>query len=97
MFHINVWLTVKNPVDIPKVRDLLVESARLSRPEPGCSRFDVYHSEGDAKKFLLCEHWESKKAWEIHKEAEAFTTIYQPQVLPLVDREPHFSEMISSS
>lgn len=95
MFCINVWLTVKDPGDVDEIRELLREAARLSREEPGCVRFEVYHSQQDRTKLLLCERWESKEAWEKHREAEAFTQIYQPKVLPRVDREPHFSEIVS--
>lgn len=94
MFYLNVWLTVKRDEDVARVAELLAAAARLSRGEPGNRRFEVYHSEADARKFLLCEHWDSRAAWEAHREAEAFTTIYVPQVLPLVDREPHPSRQV---
>lgn len=89
MFCLNVWLTVKNPDDVPRVRDLLAEAGLLSRDEPGNLRFEVYQSQADPARFLLCEHWQSKDAWEAHREAKAFREIYAPQVLPLVDRQPH--------
>lgn len=94
MFHINVWLTVKDPVNATKVGDLLAQACQLSRSEPGCVRFEVFHSQSDAQKFLLCERWESEQAWKDHRNERAFTEIYQPQVLPLVDREPHISDLI---
>jgi quinol monooxygenase YgiN len=95
MFIINVWLTVKDRADIPKIRELLAEQARRSRPEPGCQRFEVYHSTNDDTKFLLCEYWDTKDAWEVHKTAAAFVEVYQPKVLPLVNREPHFCEQVA--
>ena len=94
MFCINVWLTVKEAADIEPIGKLLAEAARLSREEPGCLRFEVYHSQNDASRYLLCERWESKQAWEAHREEKAFTQIYQPQVLPKVDREPHISDLV---
>ena len=94
MFAINVILTVKEENSISKVGQLLTEAGRLSRSEPGCQVFEVCHSQNDARIFMLIERWESKEAWEIHKTAQAFTEIYQPQVLPLVDREPHFSDIL---
>ena len=94
MFCINVWLTVKEAADIEPIGKLLAEAARLSREEPGCLRFEVYHSQNDASRYLLCERWESKQAWEAHREEQAFTQIYQPQVLPKVDREPHISDLV---
>lgn len=95
MFAINVWLTVQDSGNVDKVAGLLAEAAGLSRTEPGCDRFEVYQSEGDATRFLLCERWATREAWEVHREAKAFQEIYKPQVLPLVDREPHISTVIS--
>ena len=94
MYALNVWLTVKREQDVDEVRRLLAEASRLSRVEPGNLRFEVYHSESDRRKFLLCEHWSSREAWEAHREAQAFREIYAPRVLPLVEREPHPSTWI---
>ncbi len=47
MLHLNVWLTVKDPADVAKVRQLLSQAAGKSRAEPGCKRFEVYHSTAD--------------------------------------------------
>ena len=94
MFHINVWLTVKDAGDIDQVKVLLAEACRLSREEPGCLRFEVFHSQSDPQKFLLSERWESEQAWKDHRNERAFKEIYQPRVLPLVDREPHISDLV---
>lgn len=94
MFCINVWLSVKNPEDIGAVAGLLAEAARWTRAEPGCLRFEIYHSEADATKFLLVEHWREKSDWETHRTAKAFSEIYAPKVLPLVNREPHISTLV---
>lgn len=94
MFYINVWLTVGDKANVEKVKGLLAEACRLSRQEPGCERFEVYHSQNDETRILLCEHWESKEAWEAHRDEKAFKEIYQPQVLPLVEREPHVSTLV---
>ena len=45
--------------------------------------------DNDETRFLLAEHWESQAALDVHRTATAYTTIYFPQVLPLVNREPH--------
>jgi quinol monooxygenase YgiN len=95
MLYLNVSLTVKKPEDVDKIRGLLAEAAALSRHEPGCLRFEVYQSQNDSAKFLLCERWESKEALDRHRTARAYTTIYQPQVMPLVDREGHPSSLVS--
>jgi quinol monooxygenase YgiN len=94
MFCINVWITVKNPTDVPRVRELLTEMGRLSRLEPGCVVYEACHSQGDTTKFLLCERWQTKTDWEHHRTLDPFKQIYEPQVLPLVDREPHFCDLL---
>lgn len=94
MFAINVILNVKAAEDVAKVSELLGEAGRLSRTEPGCLHFEVCHSTSDPMTFMLIERWESEQAWQDHRKEKAFTTIYQPQVLPLVDRTPHFCEIV---
>ena len=89
MIYINVVLTVKDATDIAEIQSLLAEQQRLSRAEPGCVRFEVYHSQTDARVFLLNEHWTDSSAIDAHRKAIAYTTIYQPKVLPRVDRVPH--------
>jgi quinol monooxygenase YgiN len=94
MYCLNVWLTVKDAANVEMVRKLLAEQVRLSRAEPGCLRFEAYHSEADARRFLLVERWNAKSDWETHRTGKAVTEIYVPQVLPLVDREPHVSTLV---
>lgn len=94
MFCINVLLTVKNAADVPRVRELLAQCGRLSRQEPGCVSYDAFHSQADAKLFMLVERWESQQSWEEHRTRQAFTEIYVPQVIPLVDRVPHISTLL---
>lgn len=94
MISLLVMLKVKDPSQVEAVRSLLSEQGRLSRQEPGCLRFEVYHSQNDTTRFVLCEHWESQAALDVHRTAKAYTTVYQPRVLPLVDREPHPSTLV---
>ncbi|MBX9792160.1 MAG: antibiotic biosynthesis monooxygenase [Pirellulales bacterium] len=94
MVHLNVLLLVRDPANASRVRDLLREAGRISRREPGCLRFEVYHSQADPRRFVLCEYWESQAALDVHRQGRAFTEIYSPQVLPLVEREPHPSELV---
>jgi quinol monooxygenase YgiN len=89
MICLHVWLTAKDPTEIDHVRGLLAEQGRLSRSEPGCLRFEVYQSQSDPARFLLAERWESQAALDAHRKALAYTTIYKPQILPRVEREPH--------
>lgn len=95
MFYINVWLTVKDATNIATVKGLLKQAAQGSQAEPGCQRFEVYHSEATPGKFLLCEHWATKADWEVHRTGKAYTEIYFPQVIPLVDREGHICGKIA--
>jgi quinol monooxygenase YgiN len=94
VFYINVWLTVNDAVNVARVRDLLSRCQAGSRAEDGCVRFEVYHSEADARRFLLCEHWRSKQDWEEHRTRQTVTEIYLPQVLPLVTRDAHPSSLV---
>lgn len=94
MYHLNVWLTVKDKADVPAIRDRLATACKMSREEPGCERFEVYHSQADERSFLLVEWWESKAAWETHRQNRAVTEIYVPQVLPYVDRQPHVCTLL---
>ena len=94
MICLNVLLLVRDAAQVSKVRDLLREAGRSSRTEPGCLRFEVYHSQAEPRRFVLCEHWASAAALDAHRRARAFTEIYTPQVLPLVEREPHPSDLI---
>ncbi len=94
MFAINVVLTVKDADNVSRIGELLTQAARLSREEPGCLLFEVCHAQNEPGIYMLIERWESKESWEIHKTAQAFTTIYQPQVLPLVERTPYFCDIL---
>ncbi len=94
MFCINVVLKVKASADVDEVRELLREAGRASRNEPGCVCFEVCQAQDDPQTFILCERWETKSDWEQHKQAEAFTTIYQPKVLPKVERTPYFCDLV---
>lgn len=94
MLYLNVILTVQDRANIETVKGLLQEAARHSRQEPGCKRFEVYHSTADETKFLLNEHWESQEAIDGHRKGYAYTQVYQPKVIPLVVREGHPSNLL---
>lgn len=95
MIHLNVILTVKADTDVARVRGLLAETAARSRHEPGCERFEVYHSQNDARTFLLVEWWSTQADLDAHRQGVTFTTFYTPNVLPLVERQPHPSDRIA--
>ena len=94
MLYINVHLRVKDSADIARVGELLTAHGRLSRAEPGCIRFDVYHSQSDPPVYLLCEYCDSEASLEQHRLATGYLTIYKPQVIPLVDRTPHPCDLL---
>ena len=89
MICLNVLLLAKDPGDAQAIREHLTQAMRTSRTEPGCLRFDVYHSNTEPRRFVLVEHWASQESLDQHRLAEAYTTIYKPLVLPLIDREGH--------
>ena len=89
MICMNIILTVQEDHKIEVVRDLLCEAMRKSRNEPGCERFDVYQLQSKPNQFTMIEHWSSQEALDAHRQAEAYTTIYKPQVIPLVERVGH--------
>lgn len=95
MISLLVLLKVKDPGDVAAVGQLLTQAGALSRQEPGCLRFEVYHSQADTSRYFLCEHWASPEALDAHRKAQAYTTIYQPQVLPKVEREGHPSTLLA--
>ena len=94
MIYNNVFLTVKNEADVATVSELLAEQARLSSEEPGCTRFEVYHSQSAPTQFLLIEQWQSEADLERHRQARAFTELYVPKVIPLVERAPHLCDLV---
>jgi quinol monooxygenase YgiN len=94
MICLNIHLTANDEADVPRLRDLLGQAMRKSRAEPGCVRFDVYHSTAEPRRFTLVEHWADQAAIDAHRLAEAYTTIYKPQVMPLVAREAHPSTLL---
>jgi quinol monooxygenase YgiN len=94
MICLTILLTAKDAADVPRLRELLVQAMRKSRAEPGCLRYDVYHSSADPRRFTLVEHWAGQEFLDAHRLAEAYTQIYKPHVMPLVDREGHPSELL---
>jgi quinol monooxygenase YgiN len=94
MVCLTILLTVRDAADVPNVRAHLVRAMTLSRREPGCERFDVYHSEAEPRRFTLVEHWRSSGDLDRHRTAEAYTQVYKPLVMPLVEREGHPSSLL---
>jgi quinol monooxygenase YgiN len=92
---INVMLTVKKPADVERVKALLAETAKRSATEPGCTRFEIYQSQAEARLFFLVERWETQAALDAHRAGETFRTFYTPNVLPLVERAPHPSDRVA--
>ena len=94
MIHLNIILEVQSEENTEKVQDLLTQLGRSCHTEPGCIRYELYHSQNDAKVFFIHEWWESQEALDVHRTAAGYLEIYQPQVLPLVNRIPHPSDLL---
>ncbi len=94
MIYNNIILTVNKEQDVEEIEGLLGEQGRLSRAEPGCARFEVYHSQADPKVFFLIEQWESPEALDAHRLEKAYLEIYKPKVLPKASRVPHPSTLV---
>lgn len=97
MIYNNVVLTVNDAAHVAQVRALLAELAERSRAEPGCVRFDVFQGQSESRWFLLVERWESQAALDQHRLASAFRDLYQPKVLPLVQRTPYACDLVSGT
>lgn len=94
MIYVNVILTTRDEADVPEIAGLFRELRRLSLQEPGCERYEVYHSNHDKRVFLLIERWIDQAALEQHRLGHGYLTIYAPLIIPRVDRVPHFAELI---
>lgn len=89
MIDLTVVLSAKEQASLPELRRLLASQVNLSREEPGCIRFEAFESQSVPGTFILIERWESQAALDVHRTAKGFTTVYAPQVLPLVERVAH--------
>ncbi|HRA86666.1 MAG TPA: putative quinol monooxygenase [Planctomycetaceae bacterium] len=89
MIDITVILSANDIAHVSKLGELLAAHVKLSRAEPGCVRFEAFESQTVPGTFILIERWESQATLNTHRTALGFTTIYAPQVLPLVDRVAH--------
>ena len=96
MIYNNVILEVAKQTDIETVRILLHRQGELSRQEPGCSRFEVYQSQTERSLFMLIEQWETPADLEMHRDGPGFKVIFEPQVLQLVKRVAHPSDLVFS-
>ncbi len=94
MVYLNLWITVNRPDDVQLIADLFARCMTLSRQEPGCVRYEVYHSQRDRQQFLIVEHWASQAEWDAHRTGRAFLEIYQPEIIPRVTRTPHICDQI---
>lgn len=94
MIDITVVLSAKDLQSVPELRSLLAMQVNLSRQEPGCVRFEAFESQSVPGTFILIERWESQAALDVHRTAKGFTTVYAPQVLPLVERVAHVCNVL---
>lgn len=97
MIDLTVVLAARDISSVPQLRELLAMQVNLSRQEPGCVRFEAFESQSVPGTFILIERWESQAALDTHRTAKGFTTVYAPQVLPLVDRVAHVCTVLQGT
>ena len=89
MVYNNVILRAIEASDIDELKRLLTTQAEVSLTEPGCERFEVYHSEAEPEIFLLIEWWATQEDLDAHRATSHFVSVYRPRVMPLVERFSH--------
>lgn len=97
MIDLTVVLAARDISSVPQLRELLAMQVNLSRQESGCVRFEAFESQSVPGTFILIERWESQAALDTHRTAKGFTTVYAPQVLPLVDRVAHVCTVLQGT
>lgn len=97
MIDLTVVLSARDINCVPQLRELLAMQVNLSRQEPGCVRFEAFESQTVPGTFILIERWESQAALDTHRTAKGFTTVYAPQVLPLVERVAHVCHILQGT
>ncbi|MCJ7782040.1 MAG: antibiotic biosynthesis monooxygenase, partial [Acidimicrobiia bacterium] len=75
MVDLTVILTAKDLAHLPELRELLTTQVVMSREEPGCLQFEVFESQTVPGTFIVVERWESEAALDVHRQAEAITTV----------------------
>ena len=94
MIYNNVILKARDSGNIETLKKLLTAQAKASLTEQGCERFEVYHSESEPEVFILVEWWATQKDLDAHRSAPHFVNRYLPEVVPLVERNPHPSQRL---
>ena len=94
MVYNNVILRARDASAIDELTKLLTTQAEVSLTEPGCERFEVYHSEAEPEVFLLIEWWATQEDLDTHRATSHFVSVYRPRVMPLVERFPHPSRRL---
>lgn len=94
MIDLTVVLSAKDVASVSELRILLAKHVNLSRQELGCLRFEALESQSVPGTFFLFERWESQASLDVHRAAEAITTVYRPKVLPLVERVVHVCDVL---
>lgn len=67
------------------LRDLLTGMAPACRAEPGCLRWDVWHDQSNAGRFVLDELYTDNAAIDAHRETPHFKS-YVAQINDLAER-----------
>jgi quinol monooxygenase YgiN len=70
--------------DADEVRAIARELASRSRQEPGCLRFDVLESAGQAGRFVLLEEYAGEEGRRLHAESSHFRELVLGRAVPLL-------------
>lgn len=81
-----------HPEQISLVLPLYEELVALTKAEPGCIAYDLFHDLRDLGHFVFIEEWESRDALDQHVQSAHFQ-----RLVPLIDaytrQEPKFTHM----
>jgi quinol monooxygenase YgiN len=94
---IATWDALEGHVD--DIAEILRAMTQLTREEPGCIRYDVFHSLSNRQRFVLVEVYADPSALEAHSASEHFKKHVLTDALPLLknrDRQ-QFEQLHQSS
>jgi len=73
------------PGDEDEVLALVQQMVEASRAEPGNLAFDAYRRLDDDRKVVLLERYESREAFEAHRDTPHFRTYVLEQLVPRLE------------
>jgi quinol monooxygenase YgiN len=70
---------------VDEVLPLVQQMAEASRAEPGNLAFDAYRRLDDDREVVLLERYESREAFEAHRDTPHFRTLVLERIVPRLD------------